>query len=411
MSTGTKGVFSLSGATATSQAILFLATLPLARLYDPEAFGVFVYVSAIASIASIAATLRFELAIPAASSDAEARGLANAAIRSMLVTAAVLAAGIALLVGLDVPAVNDQSWDFIWLAPVLLLLYGAYSVASQACLRERQYNQLGARSILQSSAVSIGQLGAATVTRTAGGLFFGDILGRLVGLVALVRVGYRSLRSDPASVPTYRQTFRRNRTFPLSLTPASLLDAVATQAPLLMVGAWFGATAAGYVGLASRVLAVPLALVGIAVSQVLLGELAVRVRQGDRDNIQIFMHVSKRLLALAMVSGMTAVVLAPWAFTLVFGSTWTVAGDLARAMAFGAAMTLLWNPVSSVFITYRRLNAFALLNVFRLALTLGAGMVAFVTELGLVGVVFVVYTASGFGDIVGWLVARTVVRG
>ena len=411
MSDGTKGVLSLSSATATSQIILFLATLPLARLYDPDAFGVFVYVSAIASIVSIAATLRFELAIPAARSDADARGLAKAAIRSMLVAAAALAVAIVLLQALDVAAVGGPSWDFVWLAPILLLLYGAYSIASQVCLRERQYNRLGARSVLQSSVVSIGQLGAAAFTRTAGGLFFGDILGRFIGVVALVRVGHGSMKSEPGSVPGYRETFRRNRTFPLSLTPASLLDAAVTQAPLLMVGAWFGASAAGYVGLASRVLAVPLALVGIAVSQVLLGELAIRVREGNRDNTRIFVHVSRRLLLLAIGSGLTAAILAPWAFTLVFGATWTTAGELARAMAFGAAMTLVWNPVSSVFITYRRLNAFALLSVLRLALTLVAGTIAFTLELDLVSVVFVVYTAIGIGDIVGWLVARKVVSG
>lgn len=109
MSDGTKGVLSLSSATATSQIILFLATLPLARLYDPDAFGVFVYVSAIASIVSIAATLRFELAIPAARSDADARGLAKAAIRSMLVAAAALAVAIVLLQALDVAAVGGPS--------------------------------------------------------------------------------------------------------------------------------------------------------------------------------------------------------------------------------------------------------------------------------------------------------------
>ena len=80
-------------------------------------------------------------------------------------------------------------------------------------------------------------------------------------------------------------------------------------------------------------------------------------------------------------------------------------------MAFRAAMTLVWNPVSSVFITYRRLNAFALLSVLRLALTLVAGTIAFTLELDLVSVVFVVYTAIGIGDIVGWLVARKVVSG
>ena len=175
----------------------------------------------------------------------------------MLVAAAALAVAIVLLQALDVAAVGGPSWDFVWLAPILLLLYGAYSIASQVCLRERQYNRLRARSVLQSSVVSIGQLGAAAFTRTAGGLFFGDILGRFIGVVALVRVGHGSMKSEPGSVPGYRETFRRNRTFPLSLTPASLLDAAVTQAPLLMVGAWFGASAAGYVGLASRVLAVP----------------------------------------------------------------------------------------------------------------------------------------------------------
>ena len=278
MSVGKKGVLSLASATATSQLILFLATLPLARLYQPEAFGIFVYVSAIASIVSIGATLRFELAIPAAGSGAEARGMALAAIRSMFVTAVLMAAVIVLMMGLEDVQLNGQSWDYVWLAPVLLLLYCTYSIASQLCLRERQYNQLGVRTVLQSSVLSVGQLLAAAFTRTAGGLFFGDVLGRFVAALTLGRVAARSIRADSTPTPTFRETFRANRSFPLSLTPASLLDTAATQAPLLMVGAWFGASAAGYVGLASRMLAVPLALVGVAVSQVLLGELAIRFR-------------------------------------------------------------------------------------------------------------------------------------
>ena len=235
------------------------------------------------------------------------------------------------------------------------------------------------------------------------------MIGRGIALIPLGISAWPVINRPDLQLPKRLHVLKEFRSFPMKLTPATILDTAATQLPLLLIGVWFGAAAAGYLGLTLRVLAVPLALVGAAVAQVLIGELSARVRDGKCDNRILFQKVSKRLAVFGAVSSVLVFIAAPDAFEFVFGTEWAESGELARWSALAVGSTLLWNPISSVFVVYQRLGAFGVLNLCRLLAVGAVGAVMHSQGASLPMTILGMSIATATADLVGWCVARNIV--
>lgn len=396
-----------SGA-AFGQLILVVAAPLLGRLYDPAAFGVFSVVNAVVFAVGAVASLRFEMAVPLPADDSEARRIVRL---GWLLTGALALLGtplvhvsrgaLASLTGWSTEVVDLLVWS-----PLGAAMLGAYLVMNQLAVRQRAYGAIARRNVLQASVTVALQVGLGLAGWGPTGLVTGLIVGQAAGVAALVwSLRHELLRETPDPVPM-RRLISRYRTFPLLLAPSGLINSLGIQAPLLALTSLYGTTAAGSLGMAQRVLTVPVALIGVAMSQVLMGELAARKRGGSTPLMPLFRKVTLRLVAVGVTLGVVVVVTAPTMFAFFLGEEWRTSGHMARGLGVGLVLQLVAAPLSQSAILAGKNVAQFLWDLGRLCLGVLVVVVAAGAGLSDVVAVWCLGAATAVSYAVSWLVSR-----
>jgi lipopolysaccharide exporter len=152
----------LAGGTAFSQALLFLATPLITRLYEPADFGVWSLIRSLGSIAAVVACWRYELSIVLPKQDKEA---ANMFAASVLI--AIAMSGLLLLIvslfGIQVAQLlsTTEILPWLWVLPLMLLLTGIYQAGNYWSTRKNQFSRLAISRIVQSIVLVSVQIGLA----------------------------------------------------------------------------------------------------------------------------------------------------------------------------------------------------------------------------------------------------------
>lgn len=322
---------------AVAQLLPLLLGPVAARLFTPEAFGVFTQFTTLAAAMAVAASLRYEQALPLALADEEAQALLALASRLLLVTvvASVPVAWLLHRAGwLPLPA----------LLPVALAAAGALQIAMLWANRAQRFQALAVSRVLQYGGGALLQVvlgwwlwqGVALGREGAWALVAAPVLAQWLALLCLSRPapagGWRTALS--IGTPSRREHIwamaRRHKDFALVNTPHAFLGTLQDALAVGLIMVWAGDPAAGFWGLALRYLKAPATLVGSAVSQALYPRLAaadpVGARRMVRQTMALLAVVAVVLMAVLMGFG-------PWLFAWVFGQPWREAGELARALA------------------------------------------------------------------------------
>lgn len=320
-----------------AQIVLILGQILTARLYTPYEFGQFAVLLAWANILAVFATLRYEMAIPLAETDDEAR----AVTRLCLVGAS--AASLGLLVGLGLWARSGGAIGAMpgawWGIPLVLWGTALFTALKMLAGRFGTFARAGHAGVV----ASIGQVGVQVGMGVAGmpsGLVAGQGIGRMLNAAWIGTGG--SLRSSVGMA----DAARRWKRFPLLNTLPGLLNVVSVGAVAPLAARWFGVAFAGQFGFATRLLAAPAVLLGQAVSQVLFPSLARLDRTSGRAATQL--RTATEALVLVCLPVFSVVwLLGPELFALVFGEQWRDAGLMAAIMAPWLAANFVSSPLSS----------------------------------------------------------------
>lgn len=389
--------------------VLALAVSPLlSRLYDPTDFGVFSVVTGIGMVAGTAVALRYELAVPLPEDDEDARALVSLGLYAtaagslvLLLAVLVLAPTLGRVLSLDA----SQRWFLA--VPLLAASFASFRVLNQWALRQQRYAAVARRNLLQSVTQVLIQL-AAGLRAGPGGLLAGVAVGQAVGAASLLPGSGLSLVRSRARL---RDAALRFRHFPLLLMPAGVINAAGLYVPVVLVAATYGTTAAGWLGFTQRVLAFPVTLVGQAVAQVYLGELARNRRERTGRERRLFRLASTRLALVGAGIGLTLGVLAPTLFPVVFGEPWRTSGLMAQALAISLALQLLASPLSQTLVVFERTGLQLAWDTTRLVAVTLAVYLAWQAGLGVTAAVWALSLASAICYCASWALSRqTLVR-
>jgi O-antigen/teichoic acid export membrane protein len=408
-----RGVVTILSGTAVGQGMALVAAPLLSRLFDPRDFGIFAIISALAVTAGTVAALRFELAIPLPEAEQHAQSLTAIALGTSLLTGAIGAAAIAIFGDHIASAFNQPDlMPWLWFAPITATVMGGYLTLNQLAIRHQRYGAVGRRNLLQSVTLVLAQLGLGGAGVRPGGLVIGFGLGQFAGFLSLFPGA--SLRGATAragrSRANLRAVARRYRRFPLYLGPAGLLNALGLQLPLLLIAYWYGSEIAGWLGMTQRVLALPVTLIGTAVSQVYLSELARAVRSDGARTRALFRKASLALAATGTVVAAVLLVLGPWLFALVFGNEWATSGHYARALALGLGAQFVAAPLSQTMIAMERQRLQLGWDIARVLSTFVVVGLAVHLELSALTAVWAVGTLSATMYAISWTMSLRAIR-
>lgn len=400
-------IASIASGTVAGQVVVFAMSPILTRLYSPDDFGIYSYILGLASFTAVVIGLRLDLAILVAETDEEAGRIARIALLAATLLSLLCGVGIALFGG-DIDrtsSLNLMPW--LWLLPPIVWTLACYTILSQLSVRCRDYKAVAVRSFTQNLTMAAVQL-AWPFGRSPAGLLVGQVCGRLLSSIELARRNRLSL-FVARPFAGWRVSARRFWRFPVLVTPSAALNILGTLLPLFILGAWFGADTAGQFGIAQQVVAVPAALLGVAISQVFMGEFSSRYRAGNRDNRSGYLAATKRLSLVAAPITLGLLLLSPWVFPFVFGDQWSEAGLFAQAMSISTGVGFVVSPLSQVFFVYERIWQIVLVDALRIPFVGGAALVVHAQGVGPTGTLWAMYTGQVAIYALTWIMGLRIV--
>lgn len=335
--------------TAAAQFLTALTLPILTRLYTPDDFSILAAYTAILAMITVVACLRFEMAIPLPEDDVEAANL--------LATALLLASGTALASVILIAVWGDALFDlkglsqmrpYRWILPLGIWCGGNYLALQFWTTRKKHFPLLARTRLTQvgsglATQLTLGFAGAGPI-----GLLLGQTLMGGAGVLSLL---HRTMREDVAvlrriSVRGMLQISWRYRNLPKFSTIEALANDAVTQLPILLIAALAIGPEAGFVLLAMRAVGMPVTMIGGAVKQVFLSRATEEMR---RERLADFTtDVLGGLARVGVAPLVFGAIIAPAAFSLLFGDEWRRAGVLVSWMAPWFIFRLLSSPVAAV---------------------------------------------------------------
>lgn len=384
----------LAGGTAAAQAIGVLVLPVITRLYTPADFSILAVYASILGIVAGVACLRLEIAIPLPELDEDAANL--------LAVALLCSTAFSLLATLFVWWVPDHIVNavsqpglrpFLWMIPLGIWLASSYAALQYWATRKKRFGAI--------AKTRIGQTAGSTVTQLAGGILnavgpFGLLLAQLIGsgagVFGMARTAWREDKQALLGInwADIRHVLRAHDRFPRYSTFEAFANNGAIQLPIIIIAAVTAGPEAGYLFLAMRAMAIPIGLIGGAVSQVYLSRAPDENRAGQLGPFTL------KAIAGLMRTGVGPLlfvgIVSPMAFPLVFGADWERAGEMVAWMTPWFILQFVSSPVSmSMHVTNNQRTALQL-QIFGFILRVGGTWLA---TLCAAEYVFEVYAVTG----------------
>ncbi|WP_457326051.1 lipopolysaccharide biosynthesis protein [Roseateles sp. P5_E11] len=363
-----RAVVLLSSAGMLAHGITALAMPILARLYLPADFGLLSVLSSSLGILSVAACLRYELAI-ALPQDAKD---ADRLLTLSLAVCTVVSLGVALMIAMAPDAVmallrQPGLRPYLWMIPVGVWLAGAYSALQAWHVRHASFGRLARTRVAQSAGsaglqMMVGWHGAGPV-----GLLLGQVANTGIACLALMPTAWAAMRELRWS--SLRHVAFEYRRFPIYSTAEALANSAAVYLPVILVAAYAGPAEAGYLGMAMYVAQAPMSLIGNSISQVFLSRAALEHREGRLP--QFVVQVVDGLIKAGVGPLLALGIIAPQICEWLFGAGWARTGWLVSCMTPWFLLQFLVVPISTTLHICGRQRAALFLQLAGLLIRLG----------------------------------------
>jgi lipopolysaccharide exporter len=378
-SSSASDVLKLVSGTAFAQVLGILVAPILARLYAPEAFGSAAVFASVVTVIGVVACLRYEQAIMLPKRDQTAANLMIASTLFVVVSSTfslmlVLFARDPLLRLLNAPELAP----YTWLVPLAVLVNGGLLVLNYWNSRTKHFGRLSVAPAVKSVTTSGFQvgLGAAGLAHT-GSLIGSRVLGSAIATTVL---GTQTWRADGRMV---RQSvssrgmlagLKRYRKFPLYGTWSGLLNSVSWQLPTFLLSFFFSPAIVGFYAFGTRVLRLPMGLIGSAIGRVFFQRAAEAKVAGTLS--EVVESSFRRLVMIGMFPLLLLTIIGRDLFVAMFGDNWAEAGVYTQILSVWTFFWFISSPLSTLYSVLERqefglaLNAVIFVTRF---LSLGIG--------------------------------------
>lgn len=330
-----RSVATVMRGTVLAQMIGLLILPIMSRSFSPEAFGHFQMFQALLGLALVIATFRYEVAILRAETPRELSALL-AVCAGINLLAALLIFGVSFVTELWVGQTFTDMFGFpASLFAIAFVSGGTLQYFGYLLTREQLFAASSNGKVLQA----IGNAGTALTFALARplsiGIVLADVVGRALGVLAMIALSYRHLRpllerpsrSDVAAV------MAKYRNYPLVTVPSGLVNMAGATLTSFMIYHYFDAATSGQFGLLERSATLPIGLIVLSVSQVYMAHLASDLRSDRANALGRFNNLVRVLTLVALPGVALLILLAPTLFAIVFGPGWEQAAYFAQLMA------------------------------------------------------------------------------
>ncbi|MDN7124513.1 oligosaccharide flippase family protein [Pseudidiomarina sp. 1APP75-32.1] len=381
-----RSVLVLMSGTAMAQAITAVSMPIVTRLYTPEMIGaISVYLSFFSFWLTLL-TWRYESALIVTENIEESHHLFRLGCLIVILMALLAIPVLGSLqytgvLGFDVL----PSWSVL-VAFLSLLGFGLYMLYRSWLLRLQETRTISLSAVARSGANALTRVMTGALNFGVSGLFFAEVLGSWFALAAVRK---RTLKLLGGDTPTWsmgkmRAAAWKYRKFVQYELPSTLINQLSLALPVPIVGAIYGAEAAGWFGLARLLYAIPNNQIGKSVGDVFQMALGNYLRLGEvAKGERLFNKFALRLGLIGLVPFILAIYAAPPLVPIIFGEAWKEMGIIVKNMAPWMFMALVVGSLSRALSVLQRQELKLIYDLVSLAVVLLAYIYVSLNEMSL----------------------------
>ena len=346
----TKNVLTLMTGTTIAQALPIAISPILTRIYTPEDFGVFALYVSITTIIGVIATGRYELAILLPKKESEA---INVFVISIIITFSISVFSLLIASFFSVQVTeftgNENIKQWLYLAPISILLLGVYQSLNFWGNRKKKYKKLSISRAAQSTVI-------VTLNLVMGFFDFnhsGLIVSQIVGQVFCIALLGSFLFNDRYLLKAVNKEIlvalaKKFVNFPKFDVIASLANTSSLQIGNILFNTIYNSATAGFYFFTQRMLGLPVSLIANSISEV-FRERAAQDYKENGNAKDIYIKTFKKLFILSFFPSLILLFFSRNIFVFVFGNEWEVAGMYAQLLTPMLFLRFISSPLSFLF--------------------------------------------------------------
>lgn len=357
-------------------AVGFLYTPFLARLYTPEAYGLFGVYLALAQNVSLVATLQLPRAYTLAETGNDMSRLFSA---SALFTAVVVIVILFCVILFKTSVLNFFNiiplGNMLYLLPFTILLFAVSDIYRSWNIRYKNFKRNAVNQFIASVFPrSLSVLYALRFPAQQFGLILGDTTSKIAEVFHLGAKGatqqLRKCVYENLSWGNFRETILRYKNYPAYVLPGSLVAVLLPQIPLFFFTKYFSLEDAGYFSLANSMLSVPVMVLAGAIAPVFLQKVSEVYLENEAKVAGLTQELANKLFYLGVFPILLLTVFGDVIFAVVFGKPWIQAGVISGYMGFYFLLMVIHVPLLSIYRIYKRERYLLLMNVVHVMVNL-----------------------------------------
>ncbi len=342
-----KNLSMVIGGTAMSQLITVACTPIIARQYGADALGLFGIFMALTGLLATIVTGRYNVAVMLPKNHEDSGVVVQlcfvvSTLMTLLISSVVFIAGDAITTALKAP----QLIDYLWLLPLIVFILGFKQTIEQWLSRHKYFAIISLALLISSILSNAFKIGMGFLDNLSIWLIAGSCLAFFIQVLMMLWQSKRSQTSLTLTSISWDQLKAKAVKYaylPRYRAPKDFLNAIAYNAPVLFLAAFFGPIQVGLFTLAERLLRLPGQVIGDSVRKVLYQKMAETYNKQANIN-RLLIRSTAAMAALSIVPFGIIVFWGAGLFAFVFGDEWRVAGDYAAWLSIAMFFNFIAIP-------------------------------------------------------------------
>lgn len=315
--------------TSVAQLITIGFTPLLSRIYNPDDFGLFAIIFGISSIISTVIGGRYEIALVQPENDRESLNLSFISAMSMIFFTSIFTLFIIFFEN-QLNQILNINKDIIILIPLMSFFIGLFNILNMLNTRFELYKSIAFAKISRSVIQNLLPVILSFSFISSKNLIIGYISGFIVTYIVLLKNRfYQILFSKYLSLKHLFYLMKKYKDFPLYSAPASLVDSISQQLPLIFIFYIGGELMNGLYFLAARLISIPTSLIGVSFGQVFYKDVTTYINS-NKPIMPLLTNAIKKLSLIAVPIFILIYFLSPTIFPIIFGEEWKESGNIAQ---------------------------------------------------------------------------------
>jgi O-antigen/teichoic acid export membrane protein len=351
-----KSSFTLVVGTVLAQLIPIALQPILRRIYTPEEFGLYAVYLSIIGMFVVAANLRYESTIVLPKDDDKAINLAIGAffigfIFSIGLFIIFFFFGNNLVSLFSFP---KEIGKWLYVLPYSIFIISCSRTLNFWLTRKKAFKAYAINKVARRSSEGVVQSLGNTFQNS--GLIIGNIVGDTVNLIVSIGQSIKhGFSFNKYNISLTKKQLTKYIEFPKYSTIPTLLNSISLFLPVIIINQFYSQEVTGYFDLSRTMLALPAALVSVAISQVLIQKV-VEHKQKNQKVKKLVSKIAFVLLIMSIVGILIIELFGIPLFNFVFGEEWEFSAVMTQTLIFSYAVKFIVSPLTSVFIALERIK-------------------------------------------------------